>query len=116
MWLVLILFFTLSAGAQTFLGPDQIACEGQVSYRLVMHSGKTQSKPRGEIRLKIRQIAAIEFVDQNKRLAKLYPADGLDGVVFDKKFLHLKTDERTYWELYSSEGKSTRLVRCEVNR
>lgn len=109
---ILSLLFFVGSSGWAFMTPTHLDCEGSSPF-YVEQSGKKQHFKSGAHRIPFHQGMKLTILDRDqKKIAKLFPDAGLDGVLFDKKNYSASTDQRTYWRLLGPKAKT--LLSCEL--
>ncbi len=96
----------------SFDQPRFLVCRSELSIQV---SPKKTLGP-GEYKIEIKTNRILTVLGPNsERLFKLYPEEGLDWVLFDKKNIKINSDSRTYLEaIYSKKGISRKTVFCRT--
>lgn len=109
---LILTLLMLASPTWAFLSPTYLDCESRTAF-FVEQGGKTRHLKTGSHRISFSKDLKLTALDENKkRIAKLFPDAGLDGVLFNKKSYSMDSDQRTYWRLQGPRSKT--LLSCEL--
>lgn len=106
----LLIFLLSTMNANAFITPTHISCSNQET--IVIHQSiSPRTFYKRALHLKISESPILTFKIQNKEVAKLYPQNGLDFVIKNKRYSVL-TDNQSYWKLVDLNSQI--LFSCEL--
>jgi hypothetical protein len=114
----LALVFTLALPLIThaFTQPDYLFCELNVEALVIRENLPRISLRKGKHRLTFKEIASLKFHRNSEKIAKLFPQNGFDHILFNKKKYTVNTDKKFYWTVLETANPTLELIRCEVRQ
>ena len=109
--IITLLIFLAYQCSFAFVNPNVLACDSKVHFVISGH-GHRKAYASGFHQIALKDVELLTVLDNSKDVAKLYPQAGLDSVVLNKAFA-VKTDDRSYWNLYGQKDKAIKLS-CEL--
>lgn len=96
-------------GFLTKIALADVKCESDFALR-AQGAGKDKIYGKGSISVPTKDAAVLTVIGKGRKIAKFYPQQGLDAVIFDKKYFLKK--EPASWVLFNSNNQP--VVSCEL--
>jgi hypothetical protein len=113
---LLLAAFITPLVSYALIQPQYLLCEFNVEALVLRENLPRISLKKGSHRLTFNEIVSLKFHKNNEKIAKLFPQNGFDFILFNKKKYFVNTNKKFYWSVSETKNPALEIIRCEVRQ